>query len=317
MKRLHKSVRIIVYSLLLLFILMNVIAFSHAYKFTHFTNDVVVKTTSIENLNVFSKVKLLVFGIDNPRPKHTKVPTRPYETITLQGEKKIECWRIKSKVNRGTVLLFHGYNGEKSSLLNKADVFLELGYHVLLVDFAGSGGSEGNVTTIGFKEAEQVKRCVEYISNNTQGEIILFGTSMGAVAIMKSLHDNFLPVTKVILECPFATMQETVEARFRMMNVPSFPMAHLLVFWGGIQNGYWAFDHNPETYAKKIHCPVMLMHGSKDPKVSEDEIDRIYLALNTQKKLVKFDQAGHEDYLKFGTKWKDSINDFLVEFKAH
>lgn len=292
---------------------MNVIAYSHAYKFTHFTNDEVAKTSSTNDLSVFNKLKLLVFGIDNPRPRNIKFPSKPYKTIILEGEVKLECWYIRSTEEKGTVLLFHGYSGEKSSMLSKADIFLDLGYHVFLVDFAGSGGSEGNVTTIGYKEAEQVKRCYEYIRNNYQGEVILFGTSMGAVAIMKSFHDNILPVSKVILECPFATMQETVEARFKMMNVPSFPMSHLLVFWGGVQNGFWAFDHSPETYAKKIRCPVLLMHGSKDPKVSVDEINRIYQALESPKTLVRFDEAGHEDYLKFGTKWKDSIIDFLVK----
>lgn len=46
---------------------------------------------------------------------------------------------------------------KKSSMIDKADVFLDLGYNVFMVDFIGSGGSEGLQTTIGYKEAENVK----------------------------------------------------------------------------------------------------------------------------------------------------------------
>ena len=52
------------------------------------------------------------------------------------------------------------------------------------------------------------------------------------------------------------------------MHVPCFPMAYLLVFWGGTINGFNAFNHNPQNYASQVKCPVLLMYGLKDDKVS-------------------------------------------------
>ena len=74
-------------------------------------------------------------------------------------------------------------------MLDKSEIFLELGYNTFLVDFMGSGGSEGNQTTIGFLEAEQVETSFNYLKNKGEKNILLFGTSMGAVAIMKAIHD--------------------------------------------------------------------------------------------------------------------------------
>ncbi len=57
-------------------------------------------------------------------------------------------------------------------MLDKAEEFEKMNYKVLLVDFMGSGGSEGNQTTVGFKEADEVKTVFEYILS--QGEKIFF-----------------------------------------------------------------------------------------------------------------------------------------------
>lgn len=59
-----------------------------------------------------------------------------------------------------------------------------------------------------------------------------------------------------MIECPFGSMYKTVCARFKTMNAPTFPMAGLLVFWGGMQNNFWAFEHNPTEYAKNINCAL-------------------------------------------------------------
>jgi hypothetical protein len=80
----------------------------------------------------------------------------------------------------------------------------------------------------------------------------------------------------IILECPFGTLYKTTCARFDNMGVPAFPMAGILLFWGSVQNGFWAFSHQPEEYAKAVKCPALLLYGEKDEKVSRKEIDIIF-----------------------------------------
>ena len=295
---------------------MNLIACLHAYKFTHFDKTGVVKTKNAAQLSFGQKIKALVIGVSNPRPENKKLPGEKFETLYLKSNKTIECWWIQTDSAKGSVILFHGYGGEKSSMMDKASVFRNLGYNTLLVDFMGAGGSEGNQTTIGFKEAEQVKSAADFLHSKGETKIILFGTSLGAVAIMKAQQDYRLQVNSLILECPFGTMLQTVQARFATMKVPSFPMANLLVFWGGVLNGFNAFDHKPVEYAKRINTPTLLLYGEKDEKVSAKEIQGIFRNLKGYKKLATYPMAGHENYLiRYNEKWKNDIAAFLEEHK--
>jgi alpha-beta hydrolase superfamily lysophospholipase len=295
-----------------LFIMVNIIAFVHAYKFTHFVENGSTKTKSPERLSSFDKVKTLIFGVNNPKPKNTKFPIQKFQTIKLKSNKEIECWLIKNEKSKGTVILFHGYGTEKSSMLDKSNEFIKLGFNTMLVDFMGSGNSQGNQTTIGYKEAEEVKTSFDYLRKSGEKNIYLFGTSMGAVAIMKCINDNKINPEGIIIECPFGSMYETVCARFKKMHAPTFPMAGILVFWGGIQNGFWGFNHNPTEYSKNINCPTLLLYGEKDKSVSRKEINEIFANLNGQKTLKTYKNTGHENYLiKNKVEWIKNIADFL------
>lgn len=298
-----------------IFIILNLVAAIHAYKFTHFANAAIEKTKDARKLSLIDKLKVLIAGVNNPRPANSTKPSGSFETIKLKSNKEIECWFIHSASKpKGTVVLFHGFSAEKSKMLDKADVFLGLGFNTMLVDFMGSGGSEGNQTTVGFKEAEEVKSCFDYLKDKGEENIYLFGTSMGAVAILKAIHDYPIQPKGIVIECPFGTMYETTAARFKTMNVPSFPMAHLLVFWGGLENGFWAFDHNPVEYAERVSCPTLLLYGEKDEKVSRKEIDAIFNNLKGKKILKTYRLAGHENYLnRYKRAWEKDVKMFLSE----
>lgn len=293
-----------------LFLLLNFIAYLHAYRFTHFSDPSAPRTS--EQISTAEKIKTLFTGVKNPRPENKFTPKHPFQTVKIQSNKLLDCWLMNADSAKGTVLLFHGYGGEKSSMLDKADEFLKMNFNVLLVDFMGAGGSEGTQTTIGFKEAEEVKHCFQYIKKGEKN-IHLFGTSMGAVAIMKAIHNYNIQPKSIMIECPFGSMYKTVCARFNLVNVPTFPMAGMLMFWGGLQNGFWAFSHNPEEYAKAISCPTLLLYGEKDNRVSREEIDTIFSNLKGPKNLATYPLAGHENYLnKYKEKWVTDIKSFLL-----
>lgn len=301
-----------------LFVLMNIIAYFHAYSFTHFGDAAASRTERPDKLTSLEKLKVLVFGVNNPRPEYTGLPPRNYRTIRLNGRAELNCWYTgqpnvdKTGQLKDLVILFHGYGSEKSSLIEPANYFRSFGSDVLLVDFVGSGASAGNGSTIGFKEAQDVRSAVDLAVRQGHQKIFLYGNSLGAAAIMKAMKDYDLPVTALILECPFGSMYETVGQRFDNMKMPRFPMASLLVFWGGIQNGFWAFGHNPEEYAKAIKVPTLLLWGAKDKSVSQAETESIFKELNGPKRLVVYPLAGHEDYLiRYKNEWMRDVKAFM------
>lgn len=295
-------------------VVLNIVAFFHAYKFTHFSDGNKTRTNPKE-LTFFGKLETLAFGVDNPRPMNTNKPARPFKTLVIPHETDtIECWYVPVESSKGSVLIFHGYAGNKSQMVKESNQFNKLGFTTILVDFLGSGGSTGNRTTIGFYESDQVKTVFDFVRNEGEEPIIMFGTSMGAVAIMKAIYDHNLEPESIILECPFGDMLETVQARFRIMKAPVFPMSHLLTFWGGFQNGFNAFAHNPGEYAKQITVRTMLLYGMKDDRVSLEETELIFENLAGPKELKRYPEAGHESILmKYRREWIQSMQTFLEE----
>jgi uncharacterized protein len=297
--------------LLLVFILMNILAAVHAWSFTHFDDSAGARVNP-DHMTRTQKAKMLLLGAALPRPVNTDVPSQDFERVTIKSNVQLSAWYIKAENPIGTVLLFHGYQGNKSGLLPASNEFLKMGYNVLLTDFMGSGGSAGNSTTIGFDEAGEVKDCFEYIQQKGEKQIYLYGSSMGAVAIMKAIADYKVAPKAIIIGCPFGTMYKTVGKRFEIRGVPKFPLAGMLTFWGGVENGFWAFGHNPEDYAKSITCATLLLWGEQDNRVSGEEIDAIYASLKGPKELKTFIHCGHGTYLdEEPEEWVVTVSGFL------
>lgn len=299
------------------FLLLNALTAIHAWRFTHFTKGAGKRLTHPEKLTIGEQAGIVFTGIPNPRPADKTVPAVPYRNVVLQSNVKLACWYIPAdSAARGTVILLHGYGGERSGMLPKAMFFHQLGYQVLLPDFMGAGGSEGNQCTIGYKEAENVATCMKYVKSLGEQHIILQGTSMGAAALLKYLHDGGDQPQGIIIECPFGTMYETVCERFKMVGAPSFPMAGMLVFWGGLENGFWGFGHNPATYAATVRCPALLIYGAKDDRVSRSETDAIFSALRGPKTLAVYPEAGHNNYfIRYKKEWMNDVTSFIHSLK--
>ncbi len=305
-------IRKIAITTFVLFLLVNAVAFQHAYRFTHFSREKKERTRDPEDLSAITKARILFTGIDNPKPKHTALPKHSFNTVNIQSDVQLEAWHIQSSNPKGTVILFHGYAGEKSSLLTRAEEFLRLGYNTLLVDFMGSGGSEGESTNLGFTESIEVRDCFDYVRASGETQIHLFGTSMGAAAILKAIDDYRIEPTSLILECPFGSLYKTVSARFEIMKVPTFPFAAMLTFWGGFQQGYWAFSHNPSDYAESVKIPTLLMYGDRDNRVSVDETLEIFDNLGGEKMLARYPEEGHHIFTEANQKkWIADVTGFL------
>ncbi len=304
--------------LLLFFVLINVILYNHAYHFTHFTPSGSKKTGRPEELSIGEKFSLAFTGIKNPKPRNVKQPRQPFRVVNLTNERgnHLEGWLIRTDNSRGTVVLFHGYTSTKSQLLTEAEAFQGLGFSTLLMDMSGHGGSAGSVTTIGYHEAADVAAAYRY-ARTLDDRVVLYGVSMGAAAILRATAVYGLQPAALVLECPFADMVQAVRNRFRLMHVPEYLLAEMLVFWGGWQNDYNAFSHNPSDYARQVRVPVLLMYGLRDRRVVKPEVEAIYRNLKGLKELIYFENLEHESYCKKQPlRWKAAVNNFLEHKKA-
>ncbi|MBC7508919.1 MAG: alpha/beta hydrolase [Ferruginibacter sp.] len=310
MKRL---IKISLSSVLTVFILLNIITAFQAYKFTHFydAGEITVK----QDKNGWDKTGEILFGINVEKKLNTILADTTFETVYLvtKDNIKLQAWHLKTdSVAKGTVVMFHGHGSTKSAIIKESEAYRKMGYNTFLLDFRAHGSSGGNTTTIGYYEAEDVELAYNYIKNRGEKNMVLWGISMGAATITKAVNDYALQPNKIILEMPFGSIVKAAEGRIKMMQLPGEPLATLITFWGGAEHGFWAFNMKPVEFAKKINCPVLLQWGKNDPRVSRSEIDMIYANITAPKKLVVYNNAGHESLCKNeNDKWMAEVQSFL------
>ncbi len=303
------------YTLLTLFILLNIITASHAYQFTHFYNRDTLAPASAAPSSM-AKLTGALFGVKYYKARIDSLPAEAFEDIRLQTSDGLQLagWYIKAdSMAAGTVILFHGHGGNRSSVVKEADAFHRLGWNVCMIDFRAHGQSEGDICTVGYRETRDVKAAYDYVAAKGEKHIVLWGISLGAATILKAVDDYDLKPYKVILEMPFGSLLDAVKGRVRLMGLPQEPLATLLTFWGGTEQGFWGFGYRPWDDARKINCPVLLQWGIHDPRVSEEEIHHIFKNLESrQKTLIKYAQSAHESLCKHEPeKWLNCIRSFL------
>ena len=298
----------------LLFLLLNLFAYNQAYHFCHFSNDSIARTQSENLLTWKDKLSLAFTGIENPKPKNDYAPNFPHDTVWIQSNVKLEGWLSKQNEKAPIVILFPGYMAAKSFIMRRADILHKNGYEVLMMDFMGAGGSEGNTCTVGSKEARNVKDCYEFVLKNYPDRpVFLFGNSMGAAAVLKALHDYpELKPKGIIIECPFATLKQALYNRCELLKIPPFPASELLMFWGSVQENFSTFEMNPMVFAKSVQVPTLLLYGKQDEKVKAWETDSIFSAIPVKsKKIVVLKSCGHDNFMREAALWESEVVMFL------
>ncbi len=297
----------------IIFVLFNFISATNAYKFTHFYDPGHTKSTAPVREGGWQKLEDLLFGRDYyKKPNAARPDSFSDVVLTTADHLKLRGWYRAVPHASGTVLLFHGYGENRTDVLPQAMGFVDMGYNVFLIDFRAHGNSDGHTTTIGDLEAGDVKLAYDFIRHKGEKNIVLWGISMGAASIAHAISEYDLKPSKVILEMPFATMEQAVEGQVRLMHLPVEPLATFLTFWGGIERGSWAFSNKPEQYVRDIHCPVLLQQGVHDIRVTPQETQELFAHLHQPKQLVMYQNSGHESLCKKEhLKWLASVSAFL------
>lgn len=239
-------------------------------------------------------------GLRLPRPVNGRTPADlgwRYErhVLAAPGGPALEAWWVPVAGARGTVALFHGHAACKAAVLREARVFRSLGWSTLLVDFRASGGSGGDVSSIGWYEADDVRAALEHARRLQAGPVVLYGTSMGAAAVLKAVHDG-AHADALVVESPFDDLGTTLAHRFEARGLPARPGAETMLAWGGLLLGLNAFHHNPAEYAAGVTTPTLAVFGGCDPWVRPAEAQHVYRALRGPKRLHVFAELGHVSF---------------------
>ena len=313
-----KFLKRIAFLFLFVFIFFNIVCAFQAWHLTHFYDRETFEAP--HQAGFFEQTGNILFGEKFPKSLVVDSLHIPHSNVSITSEDglKLACWKIShsdtGKVPKGAVIMFHGHGSNKSGVIPEAESFYNLGWNVFMVDFRAHGESDGNKCSIGYNEAKDVKAAYDYIMAGGEKNIVLWGISMGAAAITKSVNDfPAMQPQKLILVMPFGTMLEAVGGRVGIKDLPTEPLGAMLTFWGGNVLGVWAFSNKPEEYAKKITCPVLLQWGKEDPRVSAKETNAVFNNIAaTKKTLMEYDGVTHQSICKKAhEKWTQNVTVFL------
>jgi fermentation-respiration switch protein FrsA (DUF1100 family) len=122
-----------------------------------------------------------------PAPSRVEIP--PYLAFSVEevafkseGDLTLTGW-FRPPQNGATIILLHGYGGNRTVMLWHAQKLVEAGYGVLLYDERASGESEGQRRSYGWEDPVDVGGALRYLSEHPEVDaqrIGIAGCSIGA-----------------------------------------------------------------------------------------------------------------------------------------
>ena len=190
----------------------NVLAFRHAWSFTH-PGPSDTPRINPRHLSTADGIRL-PSPVSMAKPRDQVSTSAKLRRLSVPAEGSAACWSL---VHPGRTATSSSSSTARRASPNcsHARRLHGMGPSVLMVDFAGSGGSGDAPFTIGVRESEDVTAATAYARALTGARrVYLYGLSMGAVAILKSAAEG-TSVDGIILECPFDSLLTTVRHRSR------------------------------------------------------------------------------------------------------
>lgn len=191
-------------------------------------------------------------------------------------------------------ILCHGFSQGKYRSLIYAEVFLKLGFKVLIYDHRNHGLSGKAYTSMGYYEKYDLKRLVDWCYENygPACKIVTHGVSMGAATALLHLEID-KRVICTIADCPYSDLKELLLHQLRLYyHIPSFlvPIENLLTF---LRAGFWYGQVSPISVVKNIETPILFIHGKRDRYVPTEMSERMYRVKKGSKALYLIAGATH------------------------
>jgi uncharacterized protein len=221
--------------------------------------------------------------------------------------------------NRAVVLV-HGYTVAFPWMLQFVDMYVQLGFNVLLVDQRAHGRSEGTYSTYGYKEKYDVDAWVTWLRQRKgDGCVIgLHGQSLGGGTVLEyaGLVHAQDTIAFIVADCPYSDLTALIHHQIRNLNrMPTFPLLGITNLLVRLYAGFWFHDVSPIRRLPGNALPILFIHGSEDIYVPTWMSIALHKAAKTGlKKLVIVDKAVHAN--AYGTDkalYEREVTTFLEE----
>jgi pimeloyl-ACP methyl ester carboxylesterase len=234
--------------------------------------------------------------------RHAGSPRSPAELFALfasPGE----------PASRPTLLFLHGKGGAASEWEPDALRALRLGWNVLLPDLRGHGASGGEFFTLGLLEREDVAALIETARERfgiDPRRIAVHACSAGCSVALQLAASGSVEPRAMWLESPFGQSREMAQHYLsRATGIPA-PLLWLATEWAvgravervrrelGATRGQGGLERvDPVAAARRLRCPVALVHGANDRLVPPRFTERLAAVLPPGSVVWRVAGAGH------------------------
>lgn len=171
--------------------------------------------------------------------------------------------------SEGVVLLLHGHNGCALQMMPYAQMYMEMGYSILIPNWEHHGDSEGDATQMGFQEKEDcamwIGKAMELYPEASKKHLVLHGVSMGgATAMLNCLNKN---VTEVIDDCGYSTLHSEIVSQFYRKHMPGVLGAFGFGLVNAVRLVWVPAMVKPIKEVSQSTIPMLFIHGTEDKTV--------------------------------------------------
>lgn len=217
-----------------------------------------------------------------PPPPLASVEGEAVEVETEDGL-RLRSWWYRTGPGAPAVLLLHGNAGHLGGRTPLAEGLVERGVSVLLLEYRGYGGNEGDPTIDGL--VRDARAGLEELERRVgSSRTVLFGRSVGGAIGVQALAGR--PVAGVILESCFTSLAEIAGSVYPIL--PSF-------FFGRLRGHL-----DTRAAVARIEAPVMVVHGTQDGIVPPRMGRALHEAAGEPKEWYAVEGAGHNDVFYVG-----------------
>lgn len=213
-------------------------------------------------------------------------------------------------------LMCHGYSRSKERLYNLVKLFPN--DNILIFDYRAHGESQGDFTTIGYYEKDDVVAAFNLLNNHETAKslpIFGIGVSMGAVSLLGAASQG-LPFKGLVIDSAFKSLDLQLAKMFPEKT--GLPLTPFMSFCQTI------FEYlcqcsmqevNAHAWAETLTAPILIIHSNQDRLADVAAAHELYAKVPGHKKLWIVDDAHHagifklypDDYLQQVTSFLDSI----------
>lgn len=202
----------------------------------------------------------------------------------------------QTKPSQRWLIAVHGYGQTASAMFPFAKPFYEAGYNILLPECRGCGRSGGDYYGLGWADRlDIVKWCRQISNDQPDAEIVLFGLSTGADAVLMATGEENLPsnVRCVISDSAYSRLTDVSNILLRRHNLPSGLLTFATSMVTYLRAGYSFMQASAVNQVAKSQTPTLFIHGGQDEVFPVEMCYELYEVADFTKDILVVQEASH------------------------